>query len=89
MTDLLIRLDTRYVCANDELALAAAERIRELEAFVIAEGECHISHKEIERLETALYDVLGATTLAKAKVIADKALPIERVCQGQEPKCQT
>ena len=37
----------------------------------------------IIKLETALYDVLGSTTLAKAKVIADQALPIERVLEEQ------
>ena len=37
------------------------------------------ANETIIKLETALYDVLGATTLAKAKIIADKALPIERV----------
>ena len=70
MTDLLIRLDTRYVCANDELALDAAERIRELEAFVIAEGECHISHKEIKRLEKRL-----AAISLKANLIERRYLP--------------
>ena len=34
------------------LECQAADRIEELEKFVVAEGECHVSHKEFEILLT-------------------------------------
>ena len=40
MSELLADLDTRYVLADDDLARRAAERIRELESFIEAEGRC-------------------------------------------------
>lgn len=40
MADLLQALDVRYVLTGDELAKDAADRIRELEAFIEAEGRC-------------------------------------------------
>ena len=57
---------------------------KEIEAL-LADNSCLSA--ENGALETALYDVLGATTLAKAKVIADKALPTERVSTEQTPVC--
>jgi len=33
---------------------ASQDRVKELEAFVVAEGECHISHEEVEQLRSRL-----------------------------------
>ena len=45
------RMATKWAYEQEIERLTA--RVAELEAFVLAEGECHISHKEVERLEAA------------------------------------
>ena len=56
--------------ANFEISLLRS-RVEELETFVIAEGECHISHKEPARLEGIIkraYDTLFEEPIQPGKV---------------------
>ena len=57
MDDIAQRLQQPcHACDCLDLRHEAANRIEELEKFVVAEGECHVSYKEVERLMGELHE---------------------------------